>query len=161
MHIPNVGAFAEGTGQTGRRRTAPDVRRRLRRTLLMVLVMLVPSQSEAHDASDQTDRPTAAPSHVIEFVRAYQGAWAARDPAALEALWHPDGNLFDPLYDRVLNGREIPALTRGQLQRNPDLKWTLVDWTTRKNVVVMEWQTELTIAGHPFEWRGVDKAWIR
>jgi len=35
--------------------------------------------------------------------------------------------------------------------------WQLPDWTSRGNVVIIEWQTTRHIGGARFEWRGVDK----
>jgi ketosteroid isomerase-like protein len=33
----------------------------------------------------------------------------------------------------------------------------LLDWTSRGDVIVIEWQTTRNINGTRFEWRGVDK----
>ena len=43
----------------------------------------------------------------------------------------------------------------------PDFVWQLLDWTSRGEVVIIEWQTTRIINGARFEWRGVDKFRIR
>src|SRR5919112_266347 len=87
--------------------------------------------------------PATASGHgtAAAFVRSYVAAWDARDPAALGRLWDPEGVLIDPLYDREIEGREIPDLTRGQIARYPDLRWKLERWSSRGDDVVMEFTT--------------------
>ena len=46
-----------------------------------------------------------------DFVSRFAAAWAARDPEAFLALWHPDGILRSPLYDRPVAGKELGRLT--------------------------------------------------
>ncbi len=36
----------------------------------------------------------------------------------------------------------------------PDFVWQLLDWTSRGNVVIIEWQTTRHVNGVRFEWRG-------
>jgi ketosteroid isomerase-like protein len=43
----------------------------------------------------------------------------------------------------------------------PDFVWQLLDWTSRGDVVIIEWQTTRHVNGVRFEWRGVDKFRIR
>ena len=43
----------------------------------------------------------------------------------------------------------------------PDFVWQLLDWTSRGDVVIIEWQTTRNVGGVRFEWRGVDKFRIR
>ena len=43
----------------------------------------------------------------------------------------------------------------------PDFVWQLLDWTSRGNVVIVEWQTTRHVGGVRFEWRGVDKFRLR
>ncbi len=43
----------------------------------------------------------------------------------------------------------------------PDFVWQLLDWTSRDDVVIVEWQTTRNVDGARFEWRGVDKFRIR
>jgi ketosteroid isomerase-like protein len=35
--------------------------------------------------------------------------------------------------------------------------WQLLDWTSRGDVVVIEWQAPRTVGGQRLDWRGVDK----
>jgi ketosteroid isomerase-like protein len=48
---------------------------------------------------------------VQDFVTRFAAAWAARDGEAFLALWHPDGVLQSPLYDRPVAGKEFGRLT--------------------------------------------------
>ena len=43
----------------------------------------------------------------------------------------------------------------------PDFVWQLLDWTSRGEVVIIEWQTTRIVNGERFSWRGVDKFRIR
>ena len=43
----------------------------------------------------------------------------------------------------------------------PDFVWQLLDWTSRGDVVIIEWQTTRNVNGARFDWRGVDKFRIR
>ena len=54
---------------------------------------------------------------IQDFVSRFAAAWAARDPEAFLALWHPDGVLRSPLYDRPVAGKELGRLT--ELVRRP------------------------------------------
>jgi ketosteroid isomerase-like protein len=92
-----------------------------------------------------------------EFVTKFAAAWAARDGDAFLSLWHPDGVLHYPLIDRPLAGSEIGRLNDVQKEAAPDLVWQLLDWTSRGEVVILEWQCTRLIAGKRFDWKGVDK----
>ena len=48
---------------------------------------------------------------IQDFVTRFAAAWAARDGEAFLALWHPDGVLHSPLYDRPVAGKELGRLT--------------------------------------------------
>ena len=65
---------------------------------------------------------------VQEFVTRFAAAWAARDGEAFLALWHPDGVLHSPLYDRPVAGNELGRLTEIVKERAPDSVWQLLDW---------------------------------
>jgi ketosteroid isomerase-like protein len=94
---------------------------------------------------------------IQSFVTKFAAAWAARDGKAFLDLWHPDGVLHSPLYDRPIFGREFGKLTALINETSPDLVWQMLDWTARDDVVIVEWQTTRFAAGKRFEWRGVDK----
>lgn len=94
---------------------------------------------------------------IQEFVTKFAQAWAARDGSAFLALWHPDGVLYSPLYDRPIAGRELGRVNDVIKESAPDLVWQLLDWTARGDVVIVEWQNTRVNAGKRFEWRGVDK----
>jgi ketosteroid isomerase-like protein len=94
---------------------------------------------------------------VQDFVTRFAAAWAARDGNAFLELWYPDGMLHTPLVDRPVKGSELPRLLEVQTAAAPDFVWQLLDWTSRGDVVVIEWQTTRNINGVRFEWRGVDK----
>lgn len=92
-----------------------------------------------------------------DFITRFAAAWAARDGQAFLALWHPDGVLHYPLVDRPIRGSEIARLNEIQRERAPDLVWQLVDWTSRDDVVIVEFQSTRVFDGERFDWRGVDK----
>ncbi|HEX3762784.1 MAG TPA: nuclear transport factor 2 family protein [Kofleriaceae bacterium] len=94
---------------------------------------------------------------VQDFVTRFAAAWAARDGDAFAALWHPEGVLHYPLVDRPLAGSEIRRLNDVQRQAAPDLVWQLLDWTSRGDVVIIEWQSTRVVDGKRIDWRGVDK----
>jgi len=92
-----------------------------------------------------------------DFITRFAAAWAARDGQAFLALWHPDGTLHYPLTDRPIMGNELARLNDAQREAAPDLVWQLLDWTSRGDVIIIEWQSTRLISGKRFDWRGVDK----
>lgn len=100
-------------------------------------------------------------AEVSDFVVAFAAAWAARDPAAFEALWHPEGVLHYPYVDRPVAGSEIGRLNAAHNEQTPDLVWQLLDWTWRGNVVIVEWQLTNMAGGKRVQWQGVDKFTLR
>jgi ketosteroid isomerase-like protein len=98
---------------------------------------------------------------VQDFVTRFAAAWAARDGNAFLELWHPDGMLHTPLVNRPVAGSELPRLLEVQTAAAPDFVWQLLDWTSRGDVVIIEWQTTRNVNGIRFEWRGVDKFRIK
>jgi ketosteroid isomerase-like protein len=98
---------------------------------------------------------------VQDFVTRFAAAWAARDGNAFLDLWHPDGTLHTPLVNRPVKGNELARLMEVQTTAAPDFVWQLLDWTSRGDVVIIEWQTTRNVGGIRFEWRGVDKFRIR
>ena len=100
-------------------------------------------------------------AEVQEFVTRFAAAWAARDGNAFMELWHPEGLLDTPLVNRRVKGSELGRLMEVQTAAAPDFVWQLLDWTSRGDVVIIEWQTTRNVGGVRFEWRGVDKFRIR
>jgi len=98
---------------------------------------------------------------VQDFVTRFAAAWAARDGNAFLELWHGDGTLTTPLVNRPIKGSELAKLLEVQTASAPDFVWQLLDWTSRGNVVIIEWQTTRDVEGRRFEWRGVDKFRLR
>jgi ketosteroid isomerase-like protein len=96
-------------------------------------------------------------AEVQEFVAKFAQAWASRDGAAFLALWHPDGVLHSPLYDRPVKGSELGRVNDIVRQAAPDNIWQLLDWTARGDVVIVEWQNTRAGGGQRFDVRGVDK----
>jgi ketosteroid isomerase-like protein len=94
---------------------------------------------------------------LSDFVTRFAAAWATRDGEAFLALWHPEGALHTPLVGRAVAGAELPRLLDTQKEAAPDFVWQLLDWTSRGDVVIIEWQTTRVINGARFDWRGVDK----
>ncbi|MEH2473841.1 ketosteroid isomerase-like protein [Nitrobacteraceae bacterium AZCC 2161] len=98
---------------------------------------------------------------IQDFVTRFAAAWAARDGEAFLKLWHPDGTLRTPLVGRPVAGNELARLMDVQKEAAPDFVWQLLDWTSRGDVVIIEWQTTRIINGARFDWRGVDKFRIK
>jgi ketosteroid isomerase-like protein len=91
------------------------------------------------------------------FVDRFAAAWSARDSSAFLALWHPDGQLHYPFANRVLKGCEIGMLNDLVTANAPHLTWTLVGWTSRGSVLVIEWESANRYGDRTLRWRGVDK----
>ena len=100
-------------------------------------------------------------AELQEFVTQFAAAWAARDGNAFLDLWHPEGSLNTPLVNRTIKGSELGRLMEIQKAAAPDFAWQLLDWTSRGDVVVIEWQTTRIVNGERFSWRGVDKFRIK
>jgi len=100
-------------------------------------------------------------AEIEDFVTRFAAAWAARDGKAFLDLWHPEGSLNTPMVNRTIKGSELGRLLEVQKAAAPDFVWQLLDWTSRGNVVVIEWQTTRIVNGARFDWRGVDKFRIR
>ena len=100
-------------------------------------------------------------AELQNFVTRFAAAWAARDGHAFLDLWHPEGSLNTPLVNRTIKGSELHQLMEVQKSTAPDFVWQLLDWTSRGDTVIIEWQTTRIIDGARFEWRGVDKFRIR
>jgi ketosteroid isomerase-like protein len=98
---------------------------------------------------------------LSDFVTQFAAAWATRDGEAFLALWHPEGLLHTPLVGRPVAGAELARLLDAQREAAPDFVWQLLDWTSRGDVAIIEWQTTRVINGARFDWRGVDKFRIR
>jgi ketosteroid isomerase-like protein len=100
-------------------------------------------------------------AEVQEFVTRFAAAWAARDGNAFLDFWHPEGLLHTPMVNRTIKGSELDRLMQVQTAAAPDFVWQLLDWTSRGEVVVIEWQTTRIVNGARFDWRGVDKFRIK
>ena len=100
-------------------------------------------------------------TEIQDFVTRFAAAWAARDGNAFVELWHPEGLLQTPLVNRAVAGSELDRLMEVQKAAAPDFVWQLLDWTSRGDVVIIEWQTTRNVEGRRFDWRGVDKFRIK
>lgn len=100
-------------------------------------------------------------AEIQDFVTRFAAAWAARDGDAFLDLWHPEGSLNTPLVNRTIKGSELGHLLEAQTAAAPDFVWQLLDWTSRGDVLIIEWQTTRIINGERFSWRGVDKIRIK
>ena len=56
-----------------------------------------------------------------------------------------------------VKGSELDRLMEVQTAAAPDFVWQLLDWTSRGDVVIVEWQTTRVINGARFDWRGVEQ----
>jgi SnoaL-like polyketide cyclase. len=100
-------------------------------------------------------------TEIQDFVTRFAAAWAARDGNAFLDLWHPEGLLHTPMVGRPVRGGELDRLLEVQTAAAPDFVWQLLDWASRGDVVIVEWQTSRIVDGKRFDWRGVDKFRIR
>jgi ketosteroid isomerase-like protein len=100
-------------------------------------------------------------TELQDFVTRFAAAWAARDGDAFLDLWHPEGTLNTPMVGRTVKGNELKRLMEVQKAAAPDFVWQLLNWTSRGDVVIIEWQTTRIVNGARFDWRGVDKFRIR
>ena len=100
-------------------------------------------------------------AEIQDFVTRFAAAWAARDGQAFLDLWHAEGLLHTPMVGRTVKGSELDGLMEVQKAAAPDFVWQLLDWTSRGDVVIIEWQTRRIVNGGRFDWRGVDKFRIR
>ena len=100
-------------------------------------------------------------TEIQDFVTRFAAAWAARDGNAFLDLWHAEGLLHTPMVSRPVRGGELDRLLEVQTAAAPDFVWQLLDWASRGDVVIVEWQTSRIISGKRFDWRGVDKFRIR
>jgi hypothetical protein len=94
---------------------------------------------------------------AAEFVEKFAQAWARREPALFEALWHPHGELIYPYANRRIAGHEIGKLNEMLRKSAPALTWVLLGWTSRDAVVVIEWRTSNMYGERRVEWSGVDR----
>ncbi len=92
-----------------------------------------------------------------DFVTRFAAAWAARDAELFVALWRPEGKLHYPFASRVIQGAEIGKLNDLTKASAPHLTWTLLDWTTRGDVIMVEFRSTNTYGEHAVAWSGVDK----
>ena len=86
-------------------------------------------------------------AEIQEFVTRFAAAWAARDGNAFLDLWHPEGLLHTPLVGRTRQGQRARPPDGGADAAAPDFVWQLLDWTSRGDVVIIEWQTTRNVNG--------------
>jgi len=89
-------------------------------------------------------------AELQDFVTRFAAAWAARDGDAFLDLWHPEGLLHTPMVNRAVKGSELKRLLEVQTAAAPDFVWQLLDWTSRGDVVIIEWQTTRIVNGARF-----------
>jgi hypothetical protein len=98
---------------------------------------------------------------IQTFLEKFQRAWASRNDADFVAIWNPDGQLIYPFANRIIKGSELPILNATTKKQLPNLTWRMLDWTTRGNVVVVEWESSHRYGERLLAWRGVDKITLR
>src|SRR5688500_12663935 len=113
----------------------------------------------AHAAPQR--RPEMTDTEAQTFVDRFAAAWAAKDGAAFLALWHPEGKLHYPFASRVIRGDEIGKLNDLTKANAPHLTWKLLNWTSRGDVVVIEWESSNRYGERVVTWRGVDKLTLK
>jgi ketosteroid isomerase-like protein len=99
---------------------------------------------------------------AARFVEHFKDIWASGKSERFLEVWHEDGELQHVLLDRIVRGKELPALHTAQLAAAPDLRWTALDWAFRGDTIIVEFQNSWTTgSGQPFAWRGVDVLRLR
>lgn len=93
----------------------------------------------------------------LAFIAKFEKAWSSRQDEDFTAIWHPDGRLIYPFAGRVILGRELPLLNQITKANAPALKWRMVGWTSREDVIVVEWESSNVYGAREVVWRGVDK----
>lgn len=63
----------------------------------------------SHSAASFLEYDDMTEYDITDFVTRFAAAWATRDGARFLELWHPDGTLHSPLYDRPIKGSEFGA----------------------------------------------------
>jgi len=121
----------------------------------------VESESRQRPGAPSRIHARMTDTEIQDFITRFAQAWAARDGEAFLALWHPDGVLHSPLYDRPVLGKELGRLTELVRERAPDSVWQLLDWTARGDTVIVEWQNSRIAGGQRLDWCGVDKFRLR
>lgn len=99
-------------------------------------------------------------AETLAFIAMFEKAWSSRDDADFVTIWRPDGRLVYPFANRVLKGDELPLLNAITKKNAPDLTWRMIDWTSRGDVVVVEWESSNRYGDRLVTWRGVDKMTI-
>lgn len=100
-------------------------------------------------------------AEAADFITRYVAARATGQAEPLQAMWSPDGALHYPFTDRIIGGHEIGALVEQTGAAAPDLKWSMLGWTHRDDVVVLEWRCSNRYGPHTVSWDGVDKFTLR
>lgn len=85
--------------------------------LALLTLWAAPAASSQPRRSEMTDTETQA------FVDRFAAAWAAKDGAAFQRLWHPEGKLHYPFANRVIRGDEIGKLNDLTKANAPHLTW--------------------------------------
>lgn len=109
-----------------------------------------PSESEARNMQMNEAEAT-------QFIASFEKAWSSRDDEDFRAIWHPDGKLVYPFAGRTILGRELPLLNQITKANAPGLTWRMINWTSRHNVIVVEWESSNVYGARTVTWRGVDK----
>jgi hypothetical protein len=80
----------------------------------------------------------------------------------MRTLWHADGVLIHPMLgNEPISGALVPFNNDRAKRLNPELIWKLINWTSRGNTVVLEWETTARIGREPLTLRGVDVMTVR
>lgn len=130
-----------------------------------LVAALSATQASAHNVTAESAPPhtcskrtgSMAEDAMQNFVDSFADAWARRDGEAFLKLWHPHGLLHYPFANRVIKGSELGMLTDFQNKGAPHLTWKLLGWTSRDNVIVIEWESSSRYGDQLVTWSGVDR----
>jgi hypothetical protein len=95
------------------------------------------------------------------FVRKFSEVWAAPEPDAFAALWHPDGVLLHPTMENAMPQSEIPEYVRQVKAVLPDISLAVRHWAASGDVVLIEFTVTATFRGEALSWEGVDRFTLR
>jgi hypothetical protein len=98
-----------------------------------------------------------------DFVRRFQHAWDTfnESPDAYADLFHPDGRFWGPDLRRWARKDEVGELAAAMKEYVTDVKFTVVDWAARGEVVYIEYICTAMVNGEHLEMPCIDRFTLR
>ena len=96
-----------------------------------------------------------------DWVQRFEERWRRPDADSLRDLMHADTRNLIPPMVAPGNREEVVKHFRDLLQRVPDFRLAVVRWAPVGDAVLLEWEVNVSVAGKPLCWRGVDRVSLR